>query len=394
MAGYKFTVKLDIDNIGPHYGERKLAFADEVDSNKAIIFATNGTGKSFISRAFRLTSNEKRAELADDLLTLGQKFGNLSFSVINNDNVKQLSISLERGKIPVIKDSTGLVFHVFNSDYIEENIKQNHYTLDGNIQGYILGKAQIDLTEEREREKILEREHASSSETIDIEIEQARKQLREKRVLPTTTEFGLIEKNRLLGTEDFENIASFEEIVAQLDTLSKVPDVLPDVQAPSLNVDSTALYEAGALLTTEFPKTEWDEEFVTDIKANRTFIESGLVQLNDRNTCPFCKQPLQADALRLLKNYKAYLVDKEAETLRSIEACIKSIEDIIEDFEKVYSSTKVAIADIDGLKEYFPSLADVKLEISGVGEEATREFKSIIELLEEKSSDLDKVHPE
>ena len=52
MAEKKFTVSMDVENIGPHYGVNKLTFSEAVDSNKTIFYATNGTGKSFISRAF------------------------------------------------------------------------------------------------------------------------------------------------------------------------------------------------------------------------------------------------------------------------------------------------------------------------------------------------------
>ena len=153
MSEQTFSIKLDVDNIGPHFGDKKITFSDEVDSNKAIFFASNGTGKSFISRAFRLTSAEKQTEIADDLLTLGQAKGNLAFQIIKCTNEKKLSIAIARGKAPVIQNDTGLIFHVFNSDFVEENIKPKHYTPDGNIEGYILGKTHIDLTEEKRAEK-------------------------------------------------------------------------------------------------------------------------------------------------------------------------------------------------------------------------------------------------
>lgn len=169
-----FTVKLDVNNFGPHYGDKKIAFSDEVDSNKAIFFATNGTGKSFISRAFRLTSTEKQTELADDLLTLGQASGSLSFRIINAGVERKLSVSVEKGKTPSIQNNTGLLFHVFNSDFVEENIKPRHCTPDGNIEGYILGKTQIDLTAEREREKKLKEELGSIGKEIDAEVNKAK----------------------------------------------------------------------------------------------------------------------------------------------------------------------------------------------------------------------------
>ena len=69
MADKKFTVSLNVENIGPHSDDQKIVFSDKVDSNKAIFFATNGTGKSFISRAFRLCAPSVAGSLSDDVLT-------------------------------------------------------------------------------------------------------------------------------------------------------------------------------------------------------------------------------------------------------------------------------------------------------------------------------------
>lgn len=38
------------------------------------------------------------------------------------------------------------LYHVFNQDYVEENIQVLNYEKDPNIQGYILGKIHIDLS--------------------------------------------------------------------------------------------------------------------------------------------------------------------------------------------------------------------------------------------------------
>ncbi|NLI14099.1 AAA family ATPase [Pelotomaculum propionicicum] len=388
-----FTVKLDVNNFGPHYGDKKIAFSDEVDSNKAIFFATNGTGKSFISRAFRLTSTEKQTELADDLLTLGQASGSLSFRIINAGIERKLSVSVEKGKTPSIQNNTGLLFHVFNSDFVEENIKPRHYTPDGNIEGYILGKTQIDLTAEREREKKLKEELGSIGKEIDAEVNKAKRELRDQGVLPSTKEFSLIEEGRLRGDEQVGSVASFDEIVAQLDALSKVPEKLDDVQSPTLKVDQSVFGEIITLLTTKYPKTEWDEEFVAGIKANRAFIEKGLALSGDENVCPFCKQPYGTDALALIRDYKAYLADKEAELLRKIELCGKGISGIVDSLKGSTQSTKTAVADITSLKKYFPSLAEVELEIPEVSDDGILSFKAIIEMLDDKAADLSKTFP-
>ena len=149
----KFTVSLKIENIGPHFGTNIINETKEVESNKAIFYAVNGTGKSFISRSFRLA--ELPPHLCDDLLTLGQSTAKFTFAITTDLDSKEVSVNLERGKIPSITNTSNLIFHVFNSDFVEDNIKPNHYTPNGNIDGYILGKTQIDLSEEKAKESAL-----------------------------------------------------------------------------------------------------------------------------------------------------------------------------------------------------------------------------------------------
>ena len=72
MTG-KFTVSMVVENIGPHNGANKLSFFKQVNSNKAIFYAINGTGKSFISRSFRLCTPSKANLTADEILTLEEK---------------------------------------------------------------------------------------------------------------------------------------------------------------------------------------------------------------------------------------------------------------------------------------------------------------------------------
>ena len=393
MPDQKFSIKLEVNNIGPHFEDKKIVFTDEVDSNKSVFFATNGMGKSFLSRAFRLMAAEKQNELADELLTIGRSSGNMAFSIVNDDITKKLAITIERGKIPAIVNDTGLIFHVFNSDFVEENIKPRHYAPNGDIEGYILGKTQIDLTAEREREKQLKGEIENIGKVIDITIEKSKEGLRAQGVQPSTTEFGLIEKNKLRAEEKFEGIASFDEIVTQLNVLSKVPEKLEDVQTPSLNVDLSILENIISLLSTQYPKTEWDENFVSSMKANREFIEAGLAIAGDSNTCPFCKQLYGLDALNLIRDYKVYLADKEADVLRQIESSTRAICTITSSLKTTAQATKSAIAGISTLGRFFPSLAEITLDVPDINDSKLIEFSSILEQLEQKSADLTEVFP-
>lgn len=389
MPERKFSVKLDVNNIGPHNGINKINFSDEVDSNKAIFYAYNGTGKSFISRAFRLTSAEKFNTNVDDLLTLGQASGTLSFKIVNAGVEKKLSVSVQRGTPVVIKNDTGYIFHVFNSDFVEENIKPRNYTPDGNIEGYILGKVQIDLSSEKEREKQLQNAIKEKDKKITDAIEAAKEELREKGVHTSTNEFALIDKSRLRQNEALGDVQLFDEIVRQLDSLKQLPEKLPDINEPSLSVSDTIFEDIATLLTTAYPKTEWDEEFVAEIKSKRAFIEKGLeIIANNESVCPFCKQSMKSSALELIRRYKAFLANKEAEILRKIESNILAINGIIERIKQYAQATKSSNADIVSLKKYFPSLEKTELAIPDIDESTFICFNSVITYLNRKNDDI------
>lgn len=49
----EITLKIQAKNLGPH---ENLDFSEKVSSLKTVIYANNGNGKTFISRAFRQVS--------------------------------------------------------------------------------------------------------------------------------------------------------------------------------------------------------------------------------------------------------------------------------------------------------------------------------------------------
>lgn len=145
----------------------------------------------------------------------------MQFSIQADNTTKDLRIDVHRGTAPTIQNNTGLLFHVFNNDYVEENIKQKNYTPDGQIEGYILGKVQIDLSEDKQREKELGIEVESDSKKIDEAIEEAKSDLHGEGITPQTNEFRRITRESVDKGFDFECDDSVEGIIQQLHTLEK-----------------------------------------------------------------------------------------------------------------------------------------------------------------------------
>lgn len=362
MADKKFTVSLNVENIGPHSDDKKIAFSEEVNSNKAIFFATNGTGKSFISRAFRLCSPSMAGSLADDVLTIGKDNGQMQFSIQTDNITNNLRIDVHRGTAPIVQNNTGLLFHVFNNDYAEENIKQKNYTPDGQIEGYILGKVQIDLSEDKQREKELGEEVESDSKKIDETIEKAKSDLRDKGITTQTNEFRQITRERVEKGFDFACDDSVEGIIQQLHTLEKVPEDIPNIgfTVPSFNLDF--LQKISEILGTEYPKSEWADDFVEEYKKHQAFIESGLEAEHSDTVCPFCKREYDENARMLISQYNAYRADKESQIIGILSRLLKEIDSITSAIKNQDEQNKRALVQLTEIQKYFPSLQNSSIQ--------------------------------
>ena len=391
MADKEFEISLDIENIGPHSDKKKITFSDDVDSNKAIFFATNGTGKSFISRAFRLSSSSMIDSLADDVLTIGQNRGCLHFRIKSNSASKDLRIMIQRGVVPSIQNNTGLLFHVFNSDYVEENIKQKNYTPDGQIGGYILGKVQIDLSEERKKEGKLDAEAKALSKKIDDTITEAISKLRAYGITPNTTEIRQITRYSVENGFDFECSDSFESIVKQLSTLERVPESLQSItfSVPIFRLDF--LQEIRDILEEEYPKSEWDEDFVREYKDHQSFIEAGLDAEHSDEICPFCKRVYDINAHNLIIQYKDYRTDKESQVISCLKKLLSKVEDVIRVIQRQNNQNNTAIIQLVEIQKYFPSLVDSSIDNLSAIDDYISPWNAIKDLINVKIGNLSAV---
>lgn len=388
MANHRFTVSMEVENVGPHSDDKKITFSDEVESNKSIFFAANGTGKSFICRAFRLCSPSLRGVLADDVLTIGKASGHMRFCIKNNDITKELKIDVRRGAAPVIQNNTGLVFHVFNNDYVEENIKPKNYTPDGQIEGYILGKVQIDLSEDKQKGKNLEEEIQGDSKKIDKRIERTKSELRSEGIATQTIEFRQITRENIESSSGFKCDDSVDIILGQLYTLEKIPEDIPEIgfEIPSFQLGF--LQEISGILGTVYPKSEWDDEFVEEYKKHQAFIESGLAAEHSDVVCPFCKREYDENARTLILQYNAYRADKESQILGKLSRLLKEIESIASAIQSQNDQNTRAIIRLTELQKYFPSLQTSRIqELTALGD-CLSPWTILSEMIESKKQNL------
>lgn len=379
-----FKIMLAAKNVGPH---KDLSMNEDVHSNKILFYANNGTGKTFLSRVFRLVEESKKN--ADDMIAIHKNESEFSFKIVADNVSRELSIKLNRGKEPVIENKSDFIFHVFNSDYVSEQLVPNNYTPSGEIDGYIIGKEQIDLSEEKSKEKILVASQRKINEEIDKYVGNLRKTLVDKGVHSRTIELSLINREALSGSTSFSNIKDSKQVVQELDKLKQTPEDLQNITVPSWFYESECLNNIENELRVAYSKSEWDEEFVKYYNDNREFITKGLDNpLLEKDVCPFCKRELESDALELVKMYSAYREDKESKIVDMFDRYKKALDDLFNAVKNWCYQTSSAQTRFEKFKEYFPSLKSIQITNIEIDEYQQQPFDSLKEAINNKIKDL------
>ncbi|MDR2755312.1 MAG: hypothetical protein LBC20_06360, partial [Planctomycetaceae bacterium] len=175
-------------------------------SLKIGIFANNGSGKTFISRLFKLLEDQIVPELnadgtspTDKLLSFGKSNGSFSFQITDQTDIKeQITIDFSRKNLPKIP-TTCYLYHTFNQDYVEDNIRALDFEKESDIKGFILGKTNIDLKEDENKLEKLE----TDCKILKTQIEKEINQYIEKNINHIQNIKRLDEYRYLLNTQNF-----------------------------------------------------------------------------------------------------------------------------------------------------------------------------------------------
>ena len=387
MNEHCFDVSMALENIGPHSDEAKLEFNEQMTEHRLAVYAPNGAGKTFISRMFRAAMLP--AEKSNPYLTKGKSAGKFSFGIKRLENSAvtnsgSLEISLKKDKKYTVSNNLGMLFHVFNSDFVEENVRPNNYNPQKNITGYIIGRTQIELSDEKAQEEELKTEFASVKDRINMQIASALAELKHYKVNSATTEFKRINENYLRGLGENYLDCSFEEISTKLEMLMKIPEDLAAVSSPKLSVSDDILFTAKGMLLQEYPKAEWDDAFIQ----NSRFIENGISIMGESECCPFCKQSLSVDAKHLIGEYKRFLEEKKISVHRELDDIKESLSEIIYEIENFIKSTDAIARETNFTASLFPSLEDITITVPD--KTIPDCFEKLIALVEEKKQNVEK----
>lgn len=367
-----------------------------------LVFARNGTGKSFLSRAFRyldLHGQGKDVSKAAFYLVSDESAdakGSFSFS----RGTKSLgTLQLEKSGDNVTANVADTIFHVFSEDFVHEELRDRQYEIDGEIENQIaVDSANIKLKDTQdELKKAYEAERAAAAT------------LRTK--LDTVKLENLVDKagiNKNLG--DYKRLTleghlerfpdkpdapkqSFVSILSDLDSLKAIPaePVYPEVvnAVGSEDIDLKAL-EGSLQKVTSLSSVS--DEIKEKIDAHHSFYETGtqIVQEEHRTTCPFCEQGITAtDPKAIIDAYFSYFADEEEKHKRELRDYFRKLDQRESSLKQIETQLARQKSRFDDLKHHVPSKKDVEV---ADGETALNDARTAIsaikQSLEHKAQEL------
>lgn len=400
MAGEKIKTNIQCQNIAPIKNLNRLISSNSI---KIGVFANNGSGKTFISRLFRLTENTNQLELeneispTDKLISIGQSNSSFSFSIIDKKGITQedFKIKLKKGAVPNIP-KTEYIYHTFNQDYVEENIKALSYEKDSDIEGFILGKINIDLKEDEEKLSKIENEYSELYKQIKIQTEkfvkekvsniQNIKRLGDYKILEFQNIFNGIQK------EKYDISKTFDKLIDDYNKIKSVPENLDDIkQIEALKLDLKLLNVIKENCLKKYSLSELAKDFKDKIKDKQLFVETGITLLDYENKeCPFCEQTLKQDALNLINKYTTYLIDIESNTIKLFKEYESSLKNYINTLTNIEIINTKRINEFNKYKtKYIPSSEEI--ELSGLDiEPLKKQFELIIGSIQDKIKNINK----
>lgn len=356
-----------------------------------LIFAKNGTGKSFLSRAFRYLDlkcqNREIADAAHILVSDESPEGKGAFSLSRGTNALG-KLELGKNENSVSANVEDTIFHVFSEDFVHEELRERAYEIDGKIENQIsvdieniklkdaqagLGKAAEDeqaaasaLIDKYEREKLAELHEKAA----------INKQLKEYKALSFES---LLE--RILEKPNPPEKA-FAEILKDLDSLKAIPaePAYPEL-LDLIRVDDIGLEQLEASLQRVTSPSSVSDDIKKKIDIHHSFYQAGAKIIMDehRSTCPLCEQGITApNPKAIIDAYIAYFEDEEERhksELREFFSKLTQKETELNGAEAKLAKQKSRYA---SLKRFVPSKKDIEIDD---GESRFKESRAAIALI-------------
>jgi len=352
---YIFRIKAT--NVGPINNLCKN-FVLKSDKKRFCIYANNGSGKTIISKTISLVNmtEEKKLACYSHLITKKKDTFSFEFGFFKKtDPPKLLKISGNIFNTINTKNCTDYIFHVYNEEYIKDNIRAKKYAFDSKIDGYIIGDVAINLDFQKTNLLKLEENIEKIKENIELIIKEQLISLEAFNINKLTSEYKEINYDNIFNKQYTKINKSYEELKEEHNKLKSLPDMvekLVEIDKIKLNFD---LIDIQNLLKQEYNISAFSENFKQTITNKHNFIKEG-VKISDGKECPFCGQSYNQQAINLINEYENFLNDKETQIISKIDEYILDIQKQEKEFnnQKVIIDNKLML--LEKYKNTFPSI--------------------------------------
>ncbi len=394
----KIITEIKCNNLAPI---SKLDKTIESDNLRLAVFADNGSGKTFLSKTFRLLergveplSSKSRKIPTDKFISFDKDKCSVSVKITGKDGniAEEFKIDIKRGSLPTIP-KTNYIFHCFNEDYVEENIYNLSCDKDEKIEGFILGNINIAL--DKEKKELAQRKQNR---------EELEKQVKQEISAYTNDKLGHIphisrlSDYKCITFEDIsENIntpfagviRSYEELIGDYDKIKSVPEDLTEISLISeISIKPEFIDDIQESLFKQYTLSSFAEDFKQKIKPKQQWIETGLKLLKKTNSCPFCEQTLDNEAQNLIDQYTEFIRDEESKTIKSFNEHKDKIAGFIRILNNTVQNNNKKIIEYTNYKnDYFPSLMEKNLSELDI-EDFTKSFESLTQHIEKKIENI------
>ena len=357
-----------------------------------LVFARNGTGKSFLSRAFRCF----------DLHQQGKDLSKAAFHLVSEESPDTASLSFLRGTTPLgelaLSKNTdaatvttyGTIFHVFSEDFVSDELRVRGYEIDGDIENEItvdsdnieINEVSKDLEAAQTAFDVHRAKLAEAFETAKL-AELATK----AKVSKQLGDYKALTLDEVLQANEEKPTAapnSLSAIIDQLDKLKAIP-AEPDYPQAATGLDLQRVEVTGIsqLLGEAVSPSTVADVFKQKVEAHHSFYEAGVARVteHDLDSCPFCEQSITAgEPKTLIDNFVEYFNDAEEKHRRALKEQAINIQDARKTIDRIETVLARQRGKFDMLKGFVPSQSTKSLEVPDEELQSIRDDLGAIEV--------------
>lgn len=353
-----------------------LSFQGELTKHdQNLIFARNGTGKSFLSRAFRYL----------DLHGQGKLVENAARNLVSDespDGKGEFKFSRgpqELGSLQLEKDGNGFtpnspetIFHVFSEDFVHHELRERLFEIDGEIENQIaVDSENIKLKDAQASLEKANKDKDTASKAFEDQFNKEKnsnlcekaginKQLREYRS-STLAEILANYDDKPSPPEQ-----SFPDLLKDLDSLKSIPAEpnYPE-SVDSAHADDIDLKTIETALGRITSPSSVSGEIKEKIDAHHSFFETGasIVQDGHGESCPFCEQDItSSDPKEVIDAYLRYFSDEEEKRKTELRGYYSSLKQKTRELEQLETMLARQRTRYDKLRQYVPSKKATELQ--------------------------------